>query len=54
MTPKHPPGPPMTLGSMRKRGVHHLIGSCHNDASRHQTVIDVSRYADRIEVPRFR
>jgi hypothetical protein len=23
--PKHPPGPPMTLGNMRQLGVHHLI-----------------------------
>ena len=34
MTPKHPPGPPMTLGNMRELGVKHLIGFCHNDASR--------------------
>ena len=32
MNPKHPPGPPMTLGSMYEHGVHHLIGFCHNDA----------------------
>ena len=26
MIPKHPPGPPMTLGNMREQGgVHHLI-----------------------------
>jgi hypothetical protein len=25
MKPKHPPGPPMTLGNMRELGVHHLI-----------------------------
>jgi len=24
---RHPPGPPMTLGNMRKQGVHDLIGS---------------------------
>jgi hypothetical protein len=23
--PKHPPGPPMTLGNMPGQGVHHLI-----------------------------
>jgi hypothetical protein len=22
---KHPPGPPMTLGNMRRQGVHYLI-----------------------------
>jgi hypothetical protein len=26
--PKHPPGPPMTLGNMCGRGMHYLIGSC--------------------------
>ena len=25
MNPKHPPGPPMTLGNMPELGVHHLI-----------------------------
>ena len=25
MTPKHLPGPPMTLGNMRELGVQHLI-----------------------------
>jgi hypothetical protein len=29
VTPKHPPGPPMTLGNMRERGVRHLIAFCH-------------------------
>jgi hypothetical protein len=24
-SPKHPPGPAMTLGNMRRQGVHHLI-----------------------------
>jgi hypothetical protein len=32
MIPKHPPGPPMTLGNMRKQGVQHLIGCCLNEA----------------------
>jgi hypothetical protein len=30
VTPKHPPGPPMTLGNMREQGVQHLIGYCLN------------------------
>jgi hypothetical protein len=34
MSPKHPPGPPMTLGNMRELGVHHLIGCYVNDACR--------------------
>jgi hypothetical protein len=28
MSPKHPPGPPMTLANMREQGVHHLIAFC--------------------------
>jgi hypothetical protein len=31
----------MTLGNMREQGLHHLIGFCHNDACRHQALIDV-------------
>jgi hypothetical protein len=49
---KHPLGPPMTLGDMRRQGVRHLIAFCHNDACRHQAIIDVSSYPDDIEVPR--
>jgi hypothetical protein len=26
--PKHPPGPPMTLGNTRELGVHRLIANC--------------------------
>ena len=46
-------GPPMTLGNMRELGVHHLIGYCHDDACRHQAIIDVSRFPDAVEVPWF-
>ena len=42
--PKHPPGPPMTLGNMRELGVQRLIASCLNDACRHTALIDVSSY----------
>ena len=42
--PRHPPGPPMTLGNMRELGVHALIGYCLNDACWHQALIDVSTY----------
>jgi hypothetical protein len=35
VTPKHPPGPPMTPANMREQGVHHLIAVSHNDACRH-------------------
>ncbi len=51
--PKHPPGPPMTLGNMRELGVHHLIASCLDDACRHQALIDVCGYPDVIEMPSF-
>jgi hypothetical protein len=44
----------MTLGNMRELGVHHLIAFCHNDACRHQALIDVSKYSDETEVPSFR
>jgi hypothetical protein len=33
MAPKHPPGPPMTLGNMRKFGVQLLVACCLNDVS---------------------
>ena len=42
MLPKHPPGPPMTLGNMRVLGVHHLIAYYLNDACRHEAIIDLS------------
>jgi hypothetical protein len=43
----------MTLGNMRRQGVHHLIAFCHNDACRHQLVIGVSSYPGDVEVPWF-
>ena len=42
MSPKHPPGPPMTLGNMR--GVHHLIAFCLNDASTCRAILPRPRY----------
>lgn len=33
-------GPPMTLGNMRELGVRNLIAYCHDDACRHQALID--------------
>jgi hypothetical protein len=54
MKPKHPPGPPMDLANMYAQGVRHLIAYCHNDACRHQAVIDVSSYPDDTPVPWFR
>ena len=43
----------MTLGNMRQQGVRHLIDYCHNDACRHQAVIDVSDCPDDVEVTWF-
>jgi hypothetical protein len=50
---KPPPDEQMTLGNMRRLGVHHLVATCLNDACRHQGVIDVSNYPDDTEVPWF-
>jgi hypothetical protein len=41
----------MTLGHVRKQGVQQLIAFCLNDTCRHQALIDVSSYADDVEVP---
>jgi hypothetical protein len=41
----------MTLGDMRQLGVQRLVASCLNDACRHVGLIDVSKYADDVEVP---
>ena len=54
MKPKHPSGPPMTLGNMRQPGVQNLVASCLNDGCRHVALIDVSRYPADTEVPWFR
>jgi hypothetical protein len=43
----------MTLGNMRELGVQRLIASCLNDACRRTALIDVSKYADDVEVPSF-
>jgi hypothetical protein len=53
MKPTPPPGEPMTLGNMRRLGVHQLVAHCLRDACRHQGVIDVSKFADDVEVPSF-
>jgi hypothetical protein len=44
----------MTLGNMRQLGVRNSIAFCHNDACRHQALIDVSKFPDDTEVPWFR
>jgi hypothetical protein len=43
----------MTLGNMRELGAQRLIAYCHNDACRHQALIDASSYPDDVEVPAF-
>jgi hypothetical protein len=43
----------MRLGNMRKNGVQHLIGFCHNDACVHSAVIDVSDCPDDLEITWF-
>jgi hypothetical protein len=43
----------MTLGNMRELGVWHLIAYCHNDAYRHQALIDVSSWPAETEVAYF-
>jgi len=53
MNPKHPPGPPMTLGNMRQLGVRGLLVSCLNPQCRHEVTVSVDDYADEIEVPSF-
>jgi hypothetical protein len=40
--PKRPPGPPMTLDSMRQLGLHRVLVSCLR--CRHEGLIDVSSY----------
>jgi transposase len=43
----------MTLGNLREQGVQHLIAYCHDDACRHQALIDVSSYPGDTPVPWF-
>jgi hypothetical protein len=54
VTPRHPPGPPMTLGNMREPGVQNLIAFCLNDACRDTALIDLSSYPADTEVPWFK
>jgi hypothetical protein len=50
---KQPPGPPMTLGNMRALGVQRLVAHCLNPSCRHEGFVDVSKFADHVEVPSF-
>jgi hypothetical protein len=43
----------MTLGNMGKLGVHRLVAYCLNPSCRHEGLIDVSKFADDVEVPSF-
>ena len=53
MKAKQPAGPPMDLGNMRKLGVQRLVAYCLNPSCRHEGLIDVSKYANDVEVPSF-
>jgi len=46
--PKHPPGPPMTLGNMRHLGVRGLAVHCLNPQCRHQAVFSADDYPDEV------
>jgi hypothetical protein len=54
MKPKHPPGPPMSLGNMRALGVARLGGIALNDACRHTALIEVWSYPAETEIPYFK
>jgi len=45
---------PNTLGNMRQLGVHRLIAYCLTPSCRHSALVDVSKYANEVEVPWFR
>jgi len=47
---KQPPDEPMTLGNMRRLGVQRLIAYCLNPSCQHEGLIDVSKFADDVEV----
>jgi hypothetical protein len=51
--PKHPPGPPMTLGNLRQLGVRGLVVACLNAQCHHEATIGADDYADEIEVASF-
>jgi hypothetical protein len=53
MTQRHPSGPPMTLCNVRHLGVHRLVAYCLNPSCRHEGRIDVSKFANDVEVPSF-
>jgi hypothetical protein len=50
---RHPHGPPMNLGNMRKQGVRGLSVTCLNHACWHHTVVNVDSYPHEVEVPCF-
>jgi hypothetical protein len=50
---QHPPGLPMTLGSLRQLGVRGLLVTCLDPHCHHEVTMSVDDYADEIEVPSF-
>jgi hypothetical protein len=53
MTPKHPAGPPMTLGNMRALGVKRLVAYCLNPSCRHEGLIEVFSYPLETQITYF-
>ena len=43
--------PPMTLASMRARGVTHVFAACEAHGCRHEGTVDVSSLPDELPVP---
>lgn len=54
MKTDHPPGRPMTLGTMRDLGVGKLIASCLNGACGHTALIEVWSYPAATEIAYFK
>jgi hypothetical protein len=50
---KQPTDQLLTLGNMRHLGVQRLVAYCLNPSCRHEGLIDVSKFADEIEVLSF-
>jgi hypothetical protein len=47
------PGPPMTLGKLRRNGVRGLAVYCLNHSCQHRAVISAEEFPDELEVPSF-
>jgi hypothetical protein len=47
------PGPPMTLGDMRRHGVRRLRVYCESFACLHNGIVEVENFPDEVLVPSF-